>query len=115
MENDRFYARDVKVVKTHLTSETLKPSGIKTGRIKVDKLTDKNKIFLKKDKVLFSEDTGHEQTRHQINVNARIYAQINVGVIAASQIYVSTSPRMTNANILARKISLRISIFWMRN
>ena len=46
--NGRFYARDVKVVKTHLTSETLKPSGIKTGRIKVDKLTDKNKIFLKK-------------------------------------------------------------------
>ena len=45
----RFYARDVKVVKTHLTSETLKPSGIKTGRIKVDKLTDKNKIFLKND------------------------------------------------------------------
>ena len=44
----RFYARDVKVVKTHLTSKTLKPSGIKTGRIKVDKLTDKNKIFLKK-------------------------------------------------------------------
>ena len=44
----RFYARDVKVVKTHLTSETLKWSGIKTGRIKVDKLTDKNKIFLKK-------------------------------------------------------------------
>ena len=44
----RFYARDVKVVKTHLTSETLKPSGIKTGRIKVAKLTDKNKIFLKK-------------------------------------------------------------------
>ena len=45
--NDRFYARDVKVVKTHLTSETLKPSGIKTGRIKVDNLT-KKKLFLKK-------------------------------------------------------------------
>ena len=44
----RFYARDVKVVKTHLTSETLKRSGIKTGRINVDKQTDKNKIFLKK-------------------------------------------------------------------
>ena len=27
----RFSARDVKVVKTNLTSETLKPSGIKTG------------------------------------------------------------------------------------
>ena len=46
--NGRFYAGDVKVVKTHLTSKTLKPSGIKTGRIKVDKVTDKNKIFLKK-------------------------------------------------------------------
>ena len=44
----RFYARDVKVVKTHLTSETLKPSGIKTRRIKVDDLTEKNKLFLKK-------------------------------------------------------------------
>ena len=41
-DNGPFYARDIKVVKTHLTSETLKPSGIK-----VDKLTDKNKIFLK--------------------------------------------------------------------
>ena len=31
--NGRFYTRDVKVVWTHLTSETLKPSGsIKTGR-----------------------------------------------------------------------------------
>ena len=29
---------------------TLKPSGIKTGRIKIDKLTDKNKIFVKKKK-----------------------------------------------------------------
>ena len=47
--NGRFYARDVKVVKTHLTSQTLRPSGIKTGRIKVDKLTDKDKIFFKKD------------------------------------------------------------------
>ena len=28
----RFSARDVKVVKTNLMSETLKPSGIKTGR-----------------------------------------------------------------------------------
>ena len=28
----RFSARDVKVVKTNLTSKTLKPSGIKTGR-----------------------------------------------------------------------------------
>ena len=31
-ETGRFYARDVKVVKTHLMSETLKPSGIKTGQ-----------------------------------------------------------------------------------
>ena len=33
--NGRFYARDVKVVLTHLTSKKLKPSGIKTGRKKV--------------------------------------------------------------------------------
>ena len=70
--NGRFYARDVKVVKTYLTSQTLKPSGIKMGRIKVDKQTDKNKIFVKKDYVLLSEDTGHEQSRHQINVNTLI-------------------------------------------
>ena len=49
MESDRKpLAVFMLVVKTHLTSETLKPSVIKTGRIKVDKLTDKNKIFLKK-------------------------------------------------------------------
>ena len=29
----RSYARDVKVVKANLTSETLKQSGIKTGRL----------------------------------------------------------------------------------
>ena len=34
----RFYARDVKVVYTHLTSETLKSSSVKTGRTKVDDL-----------------------------------------------------------------------------
>ena len=37
-ENGRFYARDVKVVQTHLTSETLKSSSVKTGRTKVDDL-----------------------------------------------------------------------------
>ena len=39
---------DVKVDKTHLTSETLKPSGIKTGRIKVDKLNGRKQDFSKK-------------------------------------------------------------------
>ena len=39
--NGRFYARDVKVVKTHLTSETLKPSG---KRDEVDDLTEKKKF-----------------------------------------------------------------------
>ena len=36
----RFYARDVKAVLMHLTSETLKPSGIRTERIKVFDLTE---------------------------------------------------------------------------
>ena len=69
-DNGRFYARDVKVVNTHLTSETLKPSGIKTGRIKVDELTEKKKkqTFSEKDWVLSSEDTGDEETRRQINL-----------------------------------------------
>ena len=44
--NGRFYARDVKVVKTNLTSETLKPSGIKMGRKNEDDLTEENEIFL---------------------------------------------------------------------
>ena len=44
--NGRFYSRDVKVVKTHLTFEMLKSSGIKTGQIKVDDLTEKKKNFL---------------------------------------------------------------------
>ena len=56
MINGRFYARDVKVVRTHLTSETLKPSGLKTGRIKVDDFLG----FSEKAWALFSEDTGHE-------------------------------------------------------
>ena len=42
----RFYVRDVKVVKTNLTSETLKPSAIKTGRKNEDDLTEENEIFL---------------------------------------------------------------------
>ena len=36
--NGRFYARDVKFVQTHLTFETLKSSGVKTGRPEVDDL-----------------------------------------------------------------------------
>ena len=65
----------------HLTSETLKPSGIKAGRIKVDKLTDKNKIFVKKKKkatFYCRIKNGHEQTRHQMNFNTLIYEQVNV-------------------------------------
>ena len=42
----RFYARYVKVVKTNLTSETLKPSGIKTGRKNEDDLTEENEFCL---------------------------------------------------------------------
>jgi len=45
-DSGRFYARDVKVVKTNLTSETLKPSGIKTGRKNEDNLKEENEVFL---------------------------------------------------------------------
>ena len=55
-KNGRFYARDVEVVKTNLTSETLGPSGIKTGRKNEDDLTEENEIFLKIGWVLFYED-----------------------------------------------------------
>ena len=33
---DHFYARDVKVVKTHLTSETSTNDDVKTGRLRAD-------------------------------------------------------------------------------
>ena len=55
-----FCAREVKVVKTNLTSETLKPSGIKTGHKNDDDLTEENEIFLKKGWALFSEETRPE-------------------------------------------------------
>ena len=42
---DRFYARDVKVIYTFLTSDTFK-TGVKTGRGKVDDNTKKNRLFL---------------------------------------------------------------------
>ena len=52
--------------------------------MKVDELTDKDRIFLKKKRL------GSTLGRHwaQANANTRIYEQINVGGIAASQIYV---------------------------
>ena len=40
---DRFYARDVKAVKTHLTSETSKNDGLKTERLKADDSSEKKK------------------------------------------------------------------------
>ena len=42
---DRFYARDVKVVKTHLTSETSTNYGVKMGRLRADDSSDKKRIF----------------------------------------------------------------------
>lgn len=44
----RFCARDSKFVETHLTSTTLKSTGVETGRIKADDSNEKKKqIFLK--------------------------------------------------------------------
>ena len=42
---DRFYARDVKVVKTLLTSETSTNDGVKMGRLRADDSSDKKKEF----------------------------------------------------------------------
>lgn len=43
--SDRFYARDVKVVKTHLTSETSTNDGVKMGRLRADDSSEKKRIF----------------------------------------------------------------------
>ena len=42
---DRFYARDVKVVKTHLASETSTNDGVKMGRLRADDSSEKKKEF----------------------------------------------------------------------
>ena len=42
---DRFYVRDVKVVKTHLTSETSTNDGVKMGRLRADDSSEKKRIF----------------------------------------------------------------------
>jgi len=47
--NGSIYARDVKVVWTYLTSQTLMSSGIRTGHINVDDQAEKkNQDFLRK-------------------------------------------------------------------
>ena len=46
IENGRFFMKLNKSVKTNLTSETLKPAGIKTERKNEDDLTEENEIFL---------------------------------------------------------------------
>ena len=50
INNGRFVPETLKSSrsKKNLTSETLKPSGIKTGRKNEDDLTEENEIFLKK-------------------------------------------------------------------
>lgn len=52
----RFYARDIKVIYTYLTSDTLK-TGVKTGRGKVDDNTKKNRLFCKKTKIHDSDSS----------------------------------------------------------
>ena len=44
----RFYARDVKVIYTYLTSDTFKSAGVKTRCGKVDDNTKKPEFFVKK-------------------------------------------------------------------
>ena len=48
----RFYARDVKVVSTYLTSEMLESTGVKTSSIRVDYNIVKNIGFCKNSKTL---------------------------------------------------------------
>ena len=42
---DRFYVRDVKVVKRHLASETSTNDGVKMGRLRADDSSEKKRIF----------------------------------------------------------------------
>ena len=42
---DRFYARDAKVVKTHLTSETSTSDGVKMGRLRAEDSSEKKMNF----------------------------------------------------------------------
>ena len=103
LPNGRFYARDVEVVKTSLTSKTLKPSGIRTGRKIEDDLTEENEIFLKNGWLLFSEDTGLEKTWRQTLSARRL---INAA-ISASQIYFSMPSRKTR--ILSEEKSVKVA------
>ena len=64
----RFYVRDYKVVQTYLTSETLKMTGVKTGRIKVDdKIEKKNQRFVKKKK---NNTDSSKSSLHHLDINA---------------------------------------------
>ena len=47
--NGRFYATDVKYRLMNLTSQTLKSSGMKKGRVKLDGETYKNTLYTKKE------------------------------------------------------------------
>ena len=44
----RVYVRDAKVIKTHLTSDKLKSTGVKTRLTKIDESSWKKQVFLKK-------------------------------------------------------------------
>ena len=59
----------MKVVKTSLTSEMLKPSGIKTGRKNEDDLTEENEIFLKE---RLSSIFGRHWTRVNLASNFKV-------------------------------------------
>ena len=64
----RFYARYVKVVKTNLTSETLKPSGIKTGRKTKTTLQKKTRFFSKKVGFFFPKTPYPRSSAHEHRV-----------------------------------------------
>ena len=64
----RFYARDVKVVKTNLTSETLKPSGIKRESKNEDDLTKENEIFFLKKRLGSIFRTQNTRVLHHMSI-----------------------------------------------
>ena len=68
-QNGRFYVRDDKVVQTYLTSETLKMTGVKTGRIKVDDKIEKKPEICEKKKNNNNTDSS-KSSLHHLDINA---------------------------------------------
>ena len=66
----------VRVVKTYLTSEALKSTGVRTGRIKVDYNIDKKQSFLKKKTT--TTTTTNKTTTAIPTLHIRLWTGMNV-------------------------------------